>query len=62
MNMARFMLCEKKSSNEYWVEAILIEVYVLNRYPTTSIQYAVPQEAWDGKRGNVSHFKFFGLV
>jgi len=50
MNMAKCMLREKKLSNDYWAKAVLIKVYVLNKYPTTSLQDVVPQEAWNGKR------------
>lgn len=60
--MARCMLHKKKLSNNYWDKAISTVVYVLNRSPTTSLQYTVPKEAWDGKKVNVSHFRIFGSV
>ena len=62
MNMARCMLREKKLTNKYWAEAVLTAVYVLNRSPTSSLQDKIPQEAWDGKKVNVSHFRIFGSV
>ena len=62
MNMARCMLREKKLSNSYWVEGVSTTMYVLNRSPTTTLQDTVPQEAWDGKKVNVSHFRIFGSI
>jgi len=62
MNMARRMLREKKLSNDYWDETISTTVYVLNISPTSSFQDTVPQEAWDGKKVNVSHFRIFGSI
>ena len=54
MNMARCMLWEKKLTNNYWAEAVSTTVYVLNRSTTSSLQDKIPQEAWDGKKVNVS--------
>jgi len=62
MNMARCMPCEKKFSNKYWDEVVLTAAYVLNRSPTTNIRDTVPQEAWDGRKANVSHFRIFGSI
>ena len=62
MNMARCMLREKKLTNNYWVEAKSTAVYVLNRSPTSNLQDKIPQEAWDGNKVNVSHFRIFGSV
>lgn len=56
MNMEKCMLREKKLSNKYWAKAISTTVYVLNRSLTANLQDTVPQEAWDGKKVNVSHF------
>jgi transposase InsO family protein len=56
MNMARSMLREKNLSNDYWVEAVVYSMYILNRSPTTSVKDKVPQEAWSGTKLNVSHF------
>ena len=37
-------------------------VYILNRSPTKSVKNTIPQEAWNGKKHNVSHFRVFGCV
>jgi hypothetical protein len=62
MNMVRSPLREKCMSNLFWVEAIACSVYLLNRYPTTSLKMKVPQEAWSGTKLNVSHLRTFGCI
>ena len=37
-------------------------VYILNRSPTKSFENEIPQEAWNGKKHNISHFRVFGCV
>jgi len=60
--MVRCMLWEKKLTNNYWAEVVSTTVYVLNRSPTSSLQDKIPQEAWDGNKVNVSHFRIFGSI
>jgi hypothetical protein len=62
MNMARSLLKEKCLSNTFWAEAVACSVYLLNRYPTTSLMMKVPQEAWSGINMNVSHLRTFGCI
>ena len=62
MNMARCMLREKKLPNNYWAKAVLTTMYVLKRTPTSSLQDKIPQEAWDGNKVNVSHFRIFRSI
>lgn len=42
--MARSMLKVKNLPNEYWVESVACLVYILNRYPTKSVQEKIPLE------------------
>jgi hypothetical protein len=60
--MACSMLAAKHLSNEYWVEEIATEVYIINKCLTKSVKNKVPQEAWTGMKHNVVHLKFFGYV
>lgn len=39
-----------------WEEGVATLVYVPNIYLKTSVKDTLPQEAWDGKKVNVSHF------
>jgi hypothetical protein len=62
MDMARSMLKEKHLSNEYWGDAVLFPVFILNRGLTKTVRDRVPRESWDGKPCNVSHLRIFGCV
>ena len=62
MEMARSMLKAKNLSNDFWAEAIACAAYILNRSPTKSVKNTIPQEAWNGKKHNVSHLRVFGCV
>jgi hypothetical protein len=62
MNMARTLLKEKSLSNNFWVEAVACSVYLLNRYPTTSLKMKVPQEAWSGTKLNLAHLRTLGCI
>ena len=56
------MLAAKHFPNEYWGEAVVNAVYIMNRCPTKSVKNKVPQEAWTGMNHSVSHLKFSGSV
>ena len=56
------MLVAKNSPNEYWGEAVVTAVYIMNQCPTKSVKNKVPQKAWTGMNHSVSHLKVFGCV
>jgi hypothetical protein len=60
--MVRIMLKEKHLPNEYWVDAVVCSVYIMNKIPTRSVKNQVPHESWSGKNNNVSHLRIFGCV
>lgn len=62
MEMARNMLKGNHLPNDYWAEAVACAAYILNRCPTKSVQKIVPEEAWNGRKQNVTHMRVFGYV
>ncbi|TXG67211.1 hypothetical protein EZV62_008486 [Acer yangbiense] len=46
----------------FWAEAVLCAVYLLNRYPTKSLDTKTPQEAWSSHKPSVSHLRVFGSI
>lgn len=60
--MARSMLKAKHLSNEYWAEAISCAAYIMNRCPTKSVMNMILEEAWIGRKHNVTHMRVFGCV
>lgn len=62
MEMARSMFKAKNLPNEYWGAAVKYAVHILNRCPTKSVENMVPEEAWTGRKADVSHIRVFGCV
>ncbi|KAL2251589.1 UNVERIFIED_CONTAM: Retrovirus-related Pol polyprotein from transposon TNT 1-94 [Sesamum indicum] len=62
LNMARSMLKEKHMPKEFWAEAVSCAVYLTNRSPTLNVRNRTPQEAWNGRKPNVSHSRVFGSI
>eukprot|EP00253_Pinus_taeda_P010971 PITA_10971 len=60
--MERSMLKAKHFPNDYLAEVVTCAAYILNRCPTKSIQNIVLEEAWSGRKKNVTHMRFFGCV
>jgi hypothetical protein len=57
--------CLLKSMNiprKFWGEAVQIDVYLLNRAPTKSLDDKTPFEAWFGRRPGVKHLRVFGCI
>jgi hypothetical protein len=59
---ARSMLKAKGLPRWFWVEAVNAVVYVLNRYPTKSVDGMTPFEAWHGRKLVVHHLRTFGCI
>jgi hypothetical protein len=60
--MARSLLKAKKLPKQYWAEAVSCAVYLLNRFPTRSLQGVIPEEAWSCHKPSVTHLRVFGCV
>ena len=60
--MASKLMALKHLLNEYWVEAVSIAVYIMNRCLKNIVKNKVPQEAWKVMNHSVSHLNFFGCV
>jgi hypothetical protein len=45
---------------EFWAEAVNMAVYIKNRCPIKVFESKTPQEAWIGRKPNVSHLRVFG--
>ncbi len=60
MECARSMILAQGLELEFWGEAVNTAVYIKNRCPTKAIDSNTPQEAWSGRKPNVSHLRVFG--
>ncbi|CAL2225182.1 unnamed protein product [Prunus armeniaca] len=62
MEMAKYMIIEKKMPLELWAEAVNTDVYVQNRCPTKALDKKTPFEAYSGRRPGVKHLRVFGSL
>ena len=46
MEMARYLLLERKIPNQFWAEVVNTSVYLLNRLPTKALEDMTSYEAW----------------
>jgi hypothetical protein len=44
---------------EFWGEAVNTTVYIKIRCPTKALDSKTPQEAWSGRKPDVSHLRVF---
>jgi len=62
IEVARAMLNEKNLPNDFWAEAVVIVIYIMNRTPTIVVHGMTPEEKFIGKKPNVSHLIVFGCI
>ena len=60
--MTMSMLESKILPKEFWVEGVTSVVYLSNQSPTISLWGKTPQEAWSGKKPDISHLRVFGRI
>ena len=60
LDMARTMLDEYKTSDQFWAEAVNTACYAINRLYLHRILKKTSYELLTGKRPNVSYFRVFG--
>ncbi len=60
MECARNMIRAQGLDLEFWAEAVNIVVYIKNQCPTKALESKTPQEAWTGRKPDVSHLIVFG--
>ena len=54
------MLSSSGLSKVFWVEAAETVVHLINRSPSSALQFKIPQEKWIGKVADYQYLKFLG--
>ena len=62
VEMARSMLQEKGVPNQFWAEAVVTSVHLLNLSPTKVVIHQTPFEAWMDRKPAVSYLRIFGCI
>ncbi|WRX28072.1 Integrase [Theobroma cacao] len=58
--MARTMLCENNLPKYFWVEAVNIAAYILNKVSIRPMLSKTPYELYKGRKPNISYLRSFG--
>ena len=56
------MLTETGLDGSNWAEAASIAVYVINRSPSASIKFEIPEERWSGHKPGYGHMRCFRCI
>lgn len=57
---ARCMISNAGLTKAFWVEAINMACYVVNRAPSAALDFKTPEKVWSGTPANYSNLKNFG--
>lgn len=60
MEKVQCMLSNAGLEKEFWAEACNTIVYLINRSPSSRLNFRIPEEEWQGRRISYSHLKVFG--
>ncbi len=60
MECVRNMIHAQGLDLEFWAKAVNMAVYIKNRCPIKALESKTPQEAWTGRKPDVSHLRVFG--
>lgn len=56
------MLSESGLEKRFWAEAASTAVYVINRTPSSAIEFEIPEKAWTGVLPDLSGLRRFGCI
>ncbi|KAG7533237.1 Reverse transcriptase RNA-dependent DNA polymerase [Arabidopsis thaliana x Arabidopsis arenosa] len=62
MNKVRSMLSESGLGQRFWAEAASTSVYLINRSPSSAIEFKIPEEMWTTTLPDLSRLRRFGCV
>lgn len=56
------LLNDSSLDEQFWAEAAVTSLYIINRSPTTTIGFKTHEEVWLGKQPRYKHMRKFRLV
>lgn len=62
MNKVRSMLSESGLGQRFWAEAVATAVYLINRSPSSAVDFAIPEELWTSAMPSLMDLKRYGCV
>ena len=58
---ARSMRLHAGQPKTFWADVVSTVAYLINRGPSVSMEFKLPEEVWSGKEVKFSHLKIFLL-
>lgn len=62
MNKVRSTLSESGLEVKFWAETVSTSVYVINRLPSSAIDFEIPEQRWTTALSDLSGLRRFGCV
>ena len=62
LNKVRSMLSESGLEPKFWAEAVSTAVYLLNRTPSSVIDFEIPEQRWTTEVPDLSGLRRFGCI
>jgi len=62
LDKARCMLFSSGLSKAFWGEGIVTAAYLVNRCPSSALEFKTPEEVWSNKPPDLSNLKTFGCA
>ncbi|KAH9670747.1 hypothetical protein KPL70_017094 [Citrus sinensis] len=60
MDKVRCLLIHSKLPQTLWAETLMTACYLVNRSPSSALNFKTPVEMWSGRAANYSNLKIFG--
>ena len=61
LEKVRCMLTEFRLSKRFWAESTNTTIYLINRSPSSAINFKTPMHVWNGKKIKFDTFKTFWM-
>jgi hypothetical protein len=62
LEVTRVLLFQNNVPKEFWSDAVLTAIYLINRLPSTKLDYKSPLEIFYQEKININHLKVFGCI
>ncbi|WKA06413.1 hypothetical protein VitviT2T_024312 [Vitis vinifera] len=62
LDRVRCMLYGSCLSKHFWGETVMTTCYLINRTPSSAIDFKTLEELWSGKPSNYDHLRIFGCT
>jgi hypothetical protein len=62
LDKSRCMLFGAGLPKSLWGEAVMTAAYIVNRSPSSALEFKTPEQVWSGKVPDLSHLKVFGCT